>query len=276
LTLSYGPRSFTVRLDEALRPTVTDAAGDVLRTLPRAAKTDDAALAKAARVRFDALKADAESVAERQLRRLERAMVSGRTFTRASFLERVARQPMLLHLARRLLWEAGDTLFRVAEDGSFADAKDGTLTLPEGAQVRLVHPARMSPDARAAWSALFLDYEILQPFDQLGRAVLALTEVEAKATRLARTAGIEAAATRVLGVLEARGWRRDDTGHVSAYLRDVGKQTARLPLTPGIPMGELASAPLQKLGELESSVPFGTLDPVDVSEMLRDVESLRS
>ncbi|MDB4993621.1 MAG: Molybdate metabolism regulator, partial [Myxococcaceae bacterium] len=67
VTLSYGERAFVVGVDPSLRPSVRERTKSGLApattTLPRAAKTDDAALAKAARVRFDELKKDLEAIA---------------------------------------------------------------------------------------------------------------------------------------------------------------------------------------------------------------------
>ncbi len=286
LHLSFGPRDFTVALDERLRPRVRDASGAVLPSLPRAVKTDDAAKAKAARARFDLLKRDASHVADRQLRRLEAAMVAGRDWSWEDFQARVATHPLLLPLVRRLVWEAttakGTRLLRVAEDGTLAGQDDTLVAPPAGARVRIAHPARMTERARAAWARILGDYELLQPFEQLGRAVLLPTAEERAARRVERTAGVRAAAKKVLGTLEARGWRRDDRGHVSAYLRPVRTAAFEvcLPITPGIPMDDVGDAPEQTIGALElrgagaEDATFGSLDVVDFSEALRDALTL--
>ncbi len=70
-------------LDEFLQcpvvaPVGDDAArGGPSKALPRPTKADDAEAARAARAKFDALKSDLEAVADRQQRRLERAMNLG-------------------------------------------------------------------------------------------------------------------------------------------------------------------------------------------------------
>jgi len=294
LDLSYGARSFVVSLDEALAPVVRErqasGLGERLRTLPRPAKGDDAAAAKAARARFDALKKDLAAVADRQRRRLERAMADERAWPLAELRLRVLEQPLLLHLARRLLWEAcggrgASRLFRVAEDGSFADERDRTLKLGAEHPVRLAHPAR-DPERVAAWRSIFFDYGILQPFEQLGRATVSPTAAEARAKELARCAGATAKAAKVLGVLESRGWRRNDAGLIACYLRDVraadgSPLVARLPLSPGISLEDLKGCPEQTTGALVveregRAVTLGELAAVSFSEVLRDVEALRS
>ncbi|KJS50975.1 hypothetical protein VM98_39685, partial [Streptomyces rubellomurinus subsp. indigoferus] len=74
------------------------------------------------------------------------------------------------HLVRRLVWlaeaDGTATAFRVAEDRTLADVRDEVFELPARASVRLAHPLLLGGDL-AAWSELFADYEILQPFRQL-------------------------------------------------------------------------------------------------------------
>jgi len=285
ITLSYGSRSFEIGFDETLSPVVREKSGARLPTLPRPSKTDDANAAKEARVRFDALKSDLKSVADRQRRRLERAMVDGRCWSPDDFFERMAKHPLIMHLARRLVWEASSRTFRVAEDGSLADEKDRATKLDRKAQVRIAHPARDASFVKK-WLPVFSDYAILQPFEQLGRTTFTPTSAEAKAKKLVRTSGVVAKGTKVLGMLEARGWRRDDAGHVSSYLRDVrsndGKAlVARLPISPGISMEDIAHGPdqttdavvVEREGE---AVAIGELDAVGFSEIVRDVEALRT
>jgi hypothetical protein len=268
------------RTKQGLSPSVS--------TLPRPTKTDDAALAKAARVRFDALKKDLEAVAQRQIRRLERAMVDGRAWSLDAFEARIASHPLLAPVARALVWEivAKETkTFRIAEDGTRADARDRAVVLPKTASVRLAHPAR-TPDLAAAWSPLFLDYEIVQPFEQLGRVVHESTAAERKATRLERAASHVVPARKLLGTMESRGWRRDSPGEVSAWLRsfrgaDGHALTARWPLQPAISMEYLADATDVTMSALvlESeggeSVALGKLDAVGFSEIVRDLDALK-
>ncbi|MGC7317793.1 DUF4132 domain-containing protein, partial [Mycobacteroides abscessus] len=59
-----------------------------------------------------------------------------------------------------------------------ADAEDNPFELDENAVVGAVHPAQLSAELLAAWSELFADYELLQPFPQLSRPVYRLTDSE--------------------------------------------------------------------------------------------------
>ena len=56
----------------------------------------------------------------------------------------------------------------LAEDRTPADAEDDAITLADDTTVGIAHPLHLG-EQLGAWSELFADYEILQPFPQLGR-----------------------------------------------------------------------------------------------------------
>jgi hypothetical protein len=270
LELSFGKRRFVVGLDEGLRPFVR---GE--KTFPRAMKDDDAVMAKAAKARFDLLKADASATADRQIRRFEEAMVTRRTWSTGDFLRYVASHRLLAHLARRLVWEAlpSHETFRVGEDGTFASASDAPIVLGAG-EVRVAHPATLGDEVTRRWTTVFGDYRIAQPFEQLARVVPLPSAAQRGSKRIAAT--IEARATKVLGTLESRGWRRNDRGHVTAYLRSLlGGGDARLSLDPGISMEDVKDAGVQKIEGVDLPVPCEATDPIDFAEICRDLEALR-
>ncbi|MEV5827379.1 DUF4132 domain-containing protein [Spirillospora sp. NPDC052242] len=206
LVLDYGPRRFTVGFDEQLKPFVVDESGKLRKTLPKPGVKDDPESAPAAHQAFAALKKDVRATAAAQLGRLERAMLDGRVWRAAEFREHLAGHPLMRHVVRRLVWTSGGAGFRLAEDGTFADVRDDAFVPPEEAEVRLPHPLHLG-DGLAAWSEVFADYEILQPFAQLARPVHAFTEDERAAWCLARFEKLEVPSGRLLG-LEKRRWRR--------------------------------------------------------------------
>ncbi|WP_240434673.1 DUF4132 domain-containing protein [Streptomyces sp. YIM 130001] len=289
--VDYGPRRFTVGFDEQLRPFVRDEAGKVRKALPAPGVKDDQELAPAERKRFAALKKDVRTVASDQVLRLEQAMVTQRSWTTDEFHRLFVAHPLLWHLVRRLVWlsEADGTVrsFRVAEDRTFADVEDDALTLPEKAAVRVAHPLDLGAE-QDVWSELFADYEILQPFRQLGRPAYALTEEEAAGYRLARFEGIAVPVGKLLGLTQ-RGWERgapQDGGMEEWMSRRVGRgRWLNLDLTPGIPvgmvhefgdqtlrvvwLGDSASAYFQR--DVHHPLRLGDLDPVTVSELLTDL-----
>ncbi|WP_051796942.1 DUF4132 domain-containing protein [Catenuloplanes japonicus] len=249
--------SRTVSFDEQLRPYVTDpATGRRLKSLPKGAA-------------FAALKKDARTVASDQIRRLETAMVDGRRWTGAEFHRYLAGHPLLFHLVHRLVWARyrdGTPIhtFRIAEDRTAADVHDTPIEIPDDAVIGLPHPA--VTDLRA-WPEIFADYEILQPFPQLGREVFTPSP-----SAVAAFEGLTVPTGRVLG-LAARGWTRgtpQDAGWQGWIERTMHGHTVTVHLDPGIIIGLPAENPEQTI-----SVSFpDTLDPISASEFLRDLHDL--
>ncbi|GAA1663803.1 hypothetical protein GCM10009830_06550 [Glycomyces endophyticus] len=251
LVLDYGPRTFTVGFDEALKPFVTDEAGKPRKVLPKPGAKDDPDLAGAAYQRFTALKKELRAVASDQIVRLEAAMTSTRTWTVPEFRRFFVEHALTRHLARRLVWtaEAGEERFgfRIAEDGSFSDVEEETFDLPEDAAIRVAHPVHLG-DQVGAWAEILADYEILQPFDQLDRPVMAFTEEELAFGRLTRFEGAKVEAGRVLGMVK-RGWRRaspEDGGVEPGIAFPLpGGGFVTVSLDPGIYVGAIGETPEQ-------------------------------
>ncbi|SDE13127.1 DUF4132 domain-containing protein [Glycomyces harbinensis] len=200
LTFDYGDRRFHLRFDHLLAPRLTDETGRERARLPKAGVHDDAALAKDAASRYKKLVKAVETTAEQQIERLRDAMVKGRTWSLEDFRVLLA-HPLVHPFARRLVWFAGQG-FRVAEDGGFADVHDRDFT-PEG-PIRVAHPALLGEDT-PAWARLLGDYEVLQPFDQLGRPAAGFTEAELATGRLERFDG---ATATYASIEEHIGWRQ--------------------------------------------------------------------
>jgi hypothetical protein len=287
LVLDYGPRQFRVGFDETLKPFVTDMDGKPRKTLPKPGAKDDPLLAEASYKRFAGLRKDLRTVAADQVKRLERAMVHGRTWTFAEFEEHFVRHPLVWHLARRLVWTAdpgdGPVAFRLAEDKGCTDVDENEVQLPADAVVRLAHPAILGEEVDA-WAEIFADYEILQPFDQLARPVMAFTEEERRTGRLTRFEGVTVPVGRLLGLVN-RGWSRaqpQDAGvepGMTLWLKDVGYIV--IDLDPGIWVGAIDLCPDQTLRTVvvsnqslhgwsipEPERDFGPVDPVAASEAL--------
>jgi predicted DNA-binding WGR domain protein len=296
LLLDFGPRSFRVAFDESLKPFLRDADGKRLPDLPKPGKADEAEKAQQAQEVWKTLKKDAKAVAVHQILRLELAMCGRRLWEpdvfRAFFLE----HPLVRHLVRRLVWGVWDAegslagTFRVSEDDSLADAADDVWEMPDGIRVGIVHRLDMTDELAARWGEVLSDYEILQPFAQIGREVLAITEEERGARELRRVEGVTVPTGKVLGLVDRRGWRRgppQDAGIIGWFTKPLpgGEHEAWLTLDPGVVVGMVMELPEQKLGTVtiervgswdnQGGVAFGRLDPIVFSELVRDLESLR-
>ncbi|MBD0674422.1 WGR and DUF4132 domain-containing protein [Streptomyces sp. CBMA156] len=292
--IDYGTRTFTVGFDEQLKPYVLDAAGARRKDLPAPGARDDAELAPAERKRFAALKKDVRTVAGDQVRRLEEAMVTQRSWTAQEFDQLLIGHPLLWHLVRRLVWLSGTdgtvTAFRVAEDRTLADVRDEAFALPATARVRLAHPLLLG-EGLADWSELFAGHEILQPFRQLGRPVYALSDEERAGHRLTRFEnGPVLPTTRLVG-MERRGWRRgepQDNGVEHWLSRRIGPDLYVV-IAPedGIAVGGFDAYPEQRVETVwldrrpddywprDRTFPtFAELDPVIASEVIADLTEL--
>ena len=313
MALDYGPRAFRVGFDEHLKPFVQDAAGKRLSDLPKPSKGDDPELAARAQEAWKALKKDAKTVAAQQILRLERAMCDRRRWPAEVFRPFFVEHPLVQHLARRLVWgawapsplslvlspEPGErkeernrqqlvATFRICEDGSFADADDEAWELPSGATVGLVHTLDLTDDVAARWGQVLGDYEILQPFRQIGREVYAVSWAEKEALVLRRFVGMKVHAGKILGLV-ARGWVRgapQDAGIVSWVEKPLPGtgHVARLEFLPGFPVMDLTEFEEQEIHSLTLEEPgvwteggalaFGALEPILFSELVRELEML--
>ncbi len=318
LILDFGPRAFKVGFDESLKPYVREwldgKTGAKLGDLPKPKKTDDEELAKAAVERFKLLKKDARTIASQQVLRLELAMCLRRRWSAGVFQEFIAQHPLLRHLARRLIWAVyqmpeitdpdtdetsiasygGDLVacFRVSDEGNFTNAADDDYVLPEGAhyKIGLPHALELPVEIAGEFAQLFADYELLQPFAQLGRDIYRLTDAEKQTDKLLRWNGLKVATGKVLGLVNI-GWRRgpaQDSGCIWTFEKPLGNnQVIELTLDPGIIVGMIDEYPEQTLGEItlgepqrwgynQNLVKLGELDDIAASELIRDMERMRT
>lgn len=303
LLLDFGERQFRVGFDEALKPYVRDSDGARLADLPKPKKTDDAALAAAAVERFKLLKKDARTIASQQVIRLEVAMCTRRRWSGEVFRQFLATHPLLRHLVQRLVWgvyamaSAEDTqggrllsCFRVTEDGSYGDADDAAVELAQDEMLRigLPHALELPADIAAAFGQLFADYELMQPFAQLGRDSYALSDEERTQTVLTRWKDKVVPTGRVLGLVN-KGWRRgqaQDGGGIWYFIKPLqGEVVIELTLDPGIIVGLVDEYPEQKLvdiqvgktsawGDMQNPQPLSSLDAIAASELIRDMQAL--
>ena len=320
MVLDFGPRAYKVGFDESLKPYVREwaegKAGARLPDLPKPKKTDDEELAKGATERFKLLKKDVRTIASQQVLRLELAMCARRRWSATVFAQFIADHPLVRHLVRRLIWGVyampTDTIgegedaenivasyggvlqgcFRVSEDGQYTTAEDDPFALPEGEQFKigLPHALELPAHQAAEFGQLLADYELLQPFAQLGRDTYTLSDAERSADTLSRWKGVKVPTGKILG-LSNNGWRRgpaQDGGCIWTYDKPAdGKRSLELTLDPGIIVGMIDEYPEQTLCEItlgngsgwdrkDAVATFVTLDPIIASELIRDMERLRS
>ena len=233
ITLDYGARTFEISFDEQLQPIIRNEAGKVVKSLPKPGKSDDAELAKASKSFFSGMKKDLKTVAKQQLQRLEGALVQQRKWGSGDFVAFLVEHPLMINLTHRLLWgcwSAGELVatFRVDQDHSFLDQEDEPVDIT-GHEIGLIHPAYMSDEAIRAWQTVIADYEIIQPFDQLGRLFL---DQEAAFKKLEEEViGASLPAPKLVFGLEKFGWERgpaEDGGAFYYHTKELADGTNKL------------------------------------------------
>ncbi|WP_329792947.1 DUF4132 domain-containing protein [Lentzea sp. DG1S-22] len=292
LVIDYGERKFTVGFDEQLKPFVLDPDGKRRKDLPKPGAKDDQDLAPLEHKRFMALKKDVRTIASDQIHRLERAMVDQRTWTAEEFHTVLAGHPLLWHIVRRLVWITNEgASFRLAEDRTLADANDDEFILPESATVRVAHPVDIRAELEA-WGEVFADYEILQPFPQLGRPLHVVPQGEDLLPHLKKYLEVMLPVGKLLS-LTKKGWNRGEPqdGGVECWMtRPLPSGGALVAsLDPGIAAGAIDIFPEVKFTELWFSANGQgyrssqhdarttlLVDSITASELVSELESLHS
>lgn len=227
---SFGPRQFAFVLGPELKPVLRDAVGKLIATLPKPNAKDDATAAVAATEAWKIMKKQIADTAKLQAQRLEQAMVTGRRWKPGDFQSLVIAHPLMIHLARLLVW-AGygadgrrSVLFRITDERETVDHQDHPVDIGALSQVGVVHPLHLSGPERGTWGQVVSDYGIIPPFPQLGRPVHTPDEAEISANAFLRCKGMRLPAPTLVFGLEKLGWIRGaalDAGgfyeHVKAY-----------------------------------------------------------
>lgn len=232
--------AYRLAASPTLDPQVVDPEGRRLAKLPKGATP-------AISARWTLLTKELKTLAKSLGERLERRMIAGDAWSAEAFRAHVIGHPLLIEIARGLLFAAGPrTLFRVAEDASLADDDDGAFALDPSAEVRIVHPLDVDRATLARWSERFAEYGIVQPFEQLGRAAFVVTVVEGRIAELEVTR-LEPA--RVFA-LERTGWERGHIDHGPTLLSmrcALPGLVAEVWLTPGIGLNDPMASGAQAL-----------------------------
>ena len=175
----YGPRKFIVRLTPSLELAVNTDAGKAVKAMPAPGKTDDAEKAAAAYETYKALKKQIKTTVTAQRARLELALSAQRCWDTDAWRKLFVENPVMHQFAISLIWGVYENgklqkTFRYMEDGSFNTADEEEYTLPDGADIGLVHPIELDTDVLEAWKQQLEDYEITQSIQQLSRPVFRL------------------------------------------------------------------------------------------------------
>ncbi len=229
----YGKRQFNVYLKPSLEMEVFS--GDKqIKTLPKPGTTDDKEIAEAAFNEFKEVKKQLKNVVAAQRSRLEYVLMCDRKWTSENWEKLFVGNAVMHCFAVGLIWgiyENGslkDT-FRYMDDGSFTTADGDEFTLPNDAQIGLVHPLELTEDQISVWKEQLSDYELTQPFDQLGRMVFRPEDKELSCNSLTRFEDTTVNSVAMINKMTKNGWYKgdaEDAGYFYYFYReDVKSRT---------------------------------------------------
>jgi predicted DNA-binding WGR domain protein len=299
----FGPRQFRFVLGPDMKPMLKDTDDKVKPDLPKPGAKDDAAKAEAAVNDWKLMKKQIKEVATTQAQRLEQAMVTGRRWPVADFETLLVKHPLMTNLVRLILWGGYDkkgkltATFRVTEDQTYSDAKDVECTLKGLDSVGIVHPLNLTEDQKSAWGEIFSDYEIVPPFQQLGRPGFGFNKDELQSNEITRFSQVKIPCATLVFGLEKLGWTRgqpQDNGQVNGHSKyfPSADLSAVIIFEDGFPVGYREGWEDQKIADIyfapgqyrvtwgrsrhkkEEVIELNKLDPVIASEVLSDLNGL--
>lgn len=216
LTLDFGPRQFTARLDAEMSLVLLDPEGKTIKTLPDPRKEDDADKAAAAKKQLAATRKELKQVIEQQRINFYEAMCVQRTWRFDDWQPFLCLHPVVRHFCQRLVWKAqrGEQVlaFRPLADGSFTDVEDNPVTLEPTDVISLAHQSTVTGDAAKAWLQHLSDYEIAPLFDQFGRSAPELTPEKKKQRELKDFEGWMSDTFKIRGRATKLGYTRGPAG----------------------------------------------------------------
>ena len=184
--------------------------------------------------------------------------------------------------------------FRLDEDARMRSANDEAFVMPAAPNapaaaalcIGVVHPLHLTAALRDAFAQSFADYELLQPFEQLARAVHAMAPPEGDQLALTRWQRRTVTSGRLMGLF-ARGWVRGavQSGFITHAHKPLDNGGAiALHFAPGLMVGDMDPSAPQTLGSLvwgaasswgdvpaAQQRPWGELGAVAFSEVVRDL-----
>jgi predicted DNA-binding WGR domain protein len=211
----FGPRQFRFVLGPEMKPLVRDAAGKARPDLPGPNSSDDRDKAEAAVAEWKLLKKTLREALKIQADRLEDAMITGRRWIPEEFSALLIKHPLMVNIARQLVFAVFDETgkitqsFRITDDQTLADQNDDPIALSSIGQIGVAHPAHLDDATKEAWGQVLSDYEIIPPFQQLGRTIFRPEPEDVEKTEITRYRGPKAPGIVMYGMLERSHWLRD-------------------------------------------------------------------
>ncbi len=227
LEFSYGPRSFTARVNAELEIVLYDSDGKALKKLPDPRKDDDEEQAKAAKKAFSAAKSELKKFVDLTSTRLYEAMCTERLWPAADWQMYLHEHPLARLLCQRLVWAviengAVTQTFRPLDDGSLTDVADNSVTIPADSHLRIAHSCNVPSETAAAWATHLADYGVAPLFAQFARPPFALPDNRRRETTVKDFEGHLVEAFKLRSLATKLGYTRgqaEDGGWFYEYLK---------------------------------------------------------
>ncbi|HIE5768379.1 TPA: DUF4132 domain-containing protein [Proteus mirabilis] len=224
LTLDYGERTFTAKINDKLQFVLFNTEGKVIKALPVPRVNDDSTLIKETKKYFTSSKKELKQIIESQTLRLYEAMCIQRQWLSADWQEFLQTNPIMHKLMERLIWqETKDdkviNTFRPSNDGALLNIEDEEITLQSDSSLRLAHRVLLNEDEKHAWLAHFKDYKMAFLFSQIEHDTPIL---EDKQTQIAEKKGWLTDAYTLRGAMTKLGYQRgsvEDAGFYNCYYK---------------------------------------------------------
>ena len=271
--LDFGPRSFTIKINEKLVPALFDQEFMSIKDLPKPVKADEKSKAKEATEFWKGLKTDLKTEASTQLVRFEQSMLLGRQWSVADFRSLLVAHPVLCALVRHLVWgmvkdgKVGQ-LFRVNDEGECLNAKGQEVTLSDEVMVSIPHPLQIQKPLEL-WKAALAKNKLKQPFAQIGRQIY--LKKQDKKKDLFGINGARAPA-KVFRGLKAKGWIAEigDAGAIWSYEKNLSDGRAHIGFEGIVTMHDYGIDEDQTLEVTISGKPTD----LEYSEVVREIKDL--
>lgn len=186
--------------------TYTSSRGKVQKSAPAEVKSEPALKA------FQKLAKDVEKMFDAQRLRVERLLMSDRSWPLEQWKRRYLDHPLLAPLTSRLIWTftspRGQTTTAIPRDGGFV-TEGGKPFEPAGeSTVRLWHPVGATAELVLAWRTFLQDREVTQPFKQAHREIYIITDAELRTSTYSnRFAAHVIRQQQFRALCQQRGWK---------------------------------------------------------------------
>lgn len=220
--LAWGETKLELSIGLDFKPTFRDLTKNKrISSLPGSAPAE-------IKAKLKGLTATLKEAVKAQLLRLEGLMVQQHRWPAARWAELFLQHPLLIPFAARLVWgsygESGALVrtFRALEDRTLTTAADEPAEVPVESSVGMVHPLELTAEDRQAWLGHLADYEVVPPFAQLERSVIAPAPEELQTKMFLHFDQVELNAMTFRGRAEKRGWLRGsvvDAGGIWYYYK---------------------------------------------------------